>query len=241
MNNSSAPSKDISQLRKTTQYLMPNKLDDFNDGEVYNIYPVTKLDDGKIFNGYTSLAKWIIAQKTVVIDGYVGVLWDLTQEALKKELEWAALKVNFIETAKYLKPEVEIEKLVHPFLGTPTSVWGTKCTLDLKDLYAIGQLTTQQPDDNYDINIIIGTGATLAGWNAPIIYIDVPKNEIQFRMRAGSVNNLGSSRLIEPAQMYKRFYFVDWVLCSAHKKAILPKIAIVADGQWGTDINWEVF
>jgi mannose-6-phosphate isomerase class I len=238
MNNSSTSSKDITQLRKTTQYLMPDKLDDFNDGEVYNIYPVTKLDDGKIFNGYKSLAKWIIAQKTVVIDGYLGVLWDITKKVLKTELEWANLKVNFIETANYLKSGEEIEKLVHPFLGTPTSVWGTKCTIELKDLFNADQLKAQQPDDNYDINILIGTGATLANWNAPIIYIDVPKNEIQFRMRAGSVNNLGSSRLIEPAQMYKRFYFVDWVLCSAHKKAILPKIAIVADGQWGTDINW---
>jgi mannose-6-phosphate isomerase class I len=238
MNNSSAPSKDLTQLRKTTQYLMPDKLDDFNDGEVYNIYPVTKLDDGKIFNGYASLAKWIITQKTVVIDGYSGVLWDITKEALKAELEWAGLKINFIETANYLKSGEEIEKLVHPFLGTSTSVWGTKCTLELKDLFNADQLKAQQPDDNYDINIIIGTGAALANWNAPIIYIDVPKNEIQFRMRAGSVTNLGSTKLTEPAQMYKRFYFVDWVLCSAHKKATLQKIAIVVDGQWGTDINW---
>lgn len=238
MNNSIAPSTHIDQLRKTTQYLMPNKLDDFNDGEVYNIYPIAKLDSGKIFNGYNSLAKWIIEQKTVVIEGYSGVLWDITKNALKIQLEWAGLKVNFIETAKYLKPEVEIEKLVYPFLGTPSSVWGTKCTLGLQDLFRIDQLKAQQPDDNYDINIIIGTGAALANWDAPIVYIDVPKNEIQFRMRAGSVTNLGSTKLIEPAQMYKRFYFVDWVLCSELKKAILPEIAIVADGQWGTDINW---
>lgn len=217
---------------------MPPQLADFNDGEAYNIYPVTKLAAGKIFNGYTSLSKWVIDQKTVIIEGYPGVLWGITKDALRAEIEAAGLKVNFIETANYLKPSAEIEKLVQPFLGTPTSVWGTKCTLELSDLYNIDQLTAQQPDHNYDINIVIGTGATLASWNAPIIYIEVPKNEIQFRMRAGAVNNLGSDILHEPAQMYKRMYFVDWVLCSALKKNILDKISIIADGQWGTDINW---
>jgi mannose-6-phosphate isomerase class I len=224
------------QMRKTTQYLMPNTLPDVKDGEVYNIYPVTKLAPGKIFNGYGSLAKWIIEQKTVVIDGFGGVIWDATKNALQAEIEHAGLNANFIDIADYFKSSEEIEELVQPFLGTPTSVWGTKCTLELADLFELANIPS--PDKNSDINIVIGTGAALAGWDGPIVYIDVPKNEIQFRMRAGSVGNLGTDKIIEPAQMYKRFYFVDWVLCNAHKKGILNKIAVVADGQWATDINW---
>jgi hypothetical protein len=38
--------------------------------------------------------------------------------------------------------------------------------------------------------------------------------------------------------MYKRYYFVDWVLLNQHKKALLDRIAIVADGQWPMTINW---
>ncbi|MFD2144055.1 class I mannose-6-phosphate isomerase [Mucilaginibacter antarcticus] len=227
---------DINTMRKTTQYLMPATLPDVKDGEEYNIYPVTKLASGKIFNGYDSLAKWIIAQTTVVIDGFSGVIWDVTKDALQAALETAGLNVNFIDTADYYKSSAEIEKLVEPFLGTPTSVWGTKCTLQLADFFDFTSVPS--PDKNADINIIIGTGAALAGWDAPIVYIDMPKNEIQFRMRAGSVGNLGTDAHIEPAQMYKRLYFVDWVLCNAHKKAILNKIAVIADGQWATDINW---
>lgn len=226
------------QLRKTTQYLMPDKLPDFNDGEVYNIYPVTNLPDGKIFNGYASLAQYIAQQKTVVIDGYGGVWWGLVKNALKAELENAGLTVNFIETSKHLKSSEIIETLVQPFLGTPSSVWGTKCTLQLQDLFDIDQLKAGQPDGAFDINIIIGTGAALAGWDASLIYIDVPKNEIQFRMRAGTATNLGSPEIKEPAQMYKRFYFVDWVLCSAHKKELLNKIDVIADGQWPDTITW---
>jgi mannose-6-phosphate isomerase class I len=226
------------ELRKTTQYLMPVKFNDVTDGEVYNIYPATKLAGGKIFNGYASLAKWIIDQKTVVIDGFGGVLWNITKDALQAEIENTGLKVNFVETAGYLKSTDKIEKLMQPFLGTSTSVWGTKCTVELKDLYTLDKAAS--PDKNFDINILIGTGAALANWEAPIVYIDVPKNEIQFRMRAGVVSNLGTDKHIEPAQMYKRFYFVDWVLCNAHKKAILHKIAVIADGQWATDINWMI-
>lgn len=244
MNNTfAAPSSETqaqlaAQLRKTTQYLMPDKLPDFNDGEVYNIYPVTKLPDGKIFNGYASLAQYIAQQKTVVIDGFGGVWWRLVKNTIKAELEKMGFTVNIIPVSKFLKPSEDIEALVQPFLGTPTSVWGTKCTLQLQDLYDITSLKNKQPDQTFDINILIGTGAALAGWAAPLIYIDVPKNEIQFRMRAATITNLGSRQIQKPAQMYKRFYFVDWVLCNAHKKALLNKIDVIADGQWPDTITW---
>jgi hypothetical protein len=62
------------EWRKTAQFLMPAKLDaDFNTKGGYNIYPACALGEGKIFNGFDSLAKYIIGQKTVVIDGYAGV------------------------------------------------------------------------------------------------------------------------------------------------------------------------
>jgi mannose-6-phosphate isomerase class I len=230
------PTSTNKQMRKTTQYLMPPQLPAVKDGEVYNIYPVAPLGSGKIFNGYAGLAQWIIEQKTVVIDGFGGVIWDATKKALQAELERAGVKVNFIDTANYFKSAEDIEQLVQPFLGTPTSVWGTKCTLQLADLFDLSNIPS--PDESSEVNIIIGTGAALARWDAPVVYIDMPKNEIQFRMRAGSVGNLGTDKVLEPAQMYKRFYFVDWVLCNAHKKAILNKIAVIADGQWATDINW---
>jgi mannose-6-phosphate isomerase class I len=240
--NSTSPTFDNNaadlQLRKSTQFLMPHKLSDNKDGEVYNIYPVTNLGSGKIFNGYASLAEWIIGQKTVVIDGYEGVLWDIVKTSLQSQIADAGLKVNFIETAAYLKSEEDIETLVQPFLGATTSVWGTKCTLKLSDLYELDKLIAQSPDKEYDVNIVIGTGAALANWGAPVIYIDLPKNELQFRMRAGSAGNLGTTKTNEPFLMYKRFYFVDWVLCNEHKKAILNKIDVIADGQWAGDINW---
>ena len=227
------------QLRKSSQFLMPIKLEqDRPINCIYNIYPVCSLGENKIFNGYGSLALWIIEQKTVIIDGYTGVFWDKIQSALLQHMTNAGLKVNWINTAHYLKPKSEIETMVKPFLGEPDSVWGTRCLLELKDLYEMELLTARLPDDQCDINILFGPAASLVNWDAPIIYIDLPKNELQYRMRAGSVTNIGSDRLYEPFLMYKRFYFVDWVLLNRHKKEILDKISVIADGQWIDDINW---
>ncbi|OOQ57749.1 class I mannose-6-phosphate isomerase [Mucilaginibacter pedocola] len=225
-------------LRKTSQFLMPAQLDAGLDADGgYNIYPAASLGGGKIFSGFASLAKYIIAQKTVVIDGYGGVFYESIQHQLQDCFADAGLNVNWIRTEELLKPAAEIEAMVQPFLGETESVWGTKATISLSDFYD-KTITTQVADSNYDINIIIGPGAALSGWDVPVVYIDVPKNEIQFRMRAGSITNLGADEMSEPFQMYKRFYFVDWVVLNEHKKAILNKIAVMADGQWPDTINW---
>jgi mannose-6-phosphate isomerase class I len=230
------------RLRKTTQYLMPAHLPKQPAVEEgYNIYPVCALGNKKIFNGYASLADWIAGQKIVRIDGYVGVFWEKLQESINLCLMEKGLTANWINTADYLKSAADIEELAAPFLGTENAVWGTRCTLTLADLYDTEKLTATTPDQNASINIIIGPGAALASWNAAILYVDLPKNELQFRMRAGTVKNLGATTLAAPFLMYKRFYFVDWVLLNNHKKVILNQIAAIADGQWPDTINWMYY
>jgi mannose-6-phosphate isomerase class I len=226
-------------LRKTAQYLMPAHItDQAAIKEGYNIYPAFSLGANQIFNGYDTLTDWIIAQKTIVIEGYAGVFWDQVQEAISDRLTKKGLTANWINTSDYLKPVAMVDELVAPFLGTEEAVWGTKCTLTLADLYEIEKLNTAAPDEQAALNIIIGPGAALAGWEAPVLYIDLPKNELQFRMRAGAIHNLGAAGLTEHFKMYKRFYFVDWVLLNKHKKAILNDIVVMADGQWPEQINW---
>ncbi|UOE51099.1 class I mannose-6-phosphate isomerase [Mucilaginibacter sp. SMC90] len=227
-----------SELRKTQQFLMPAQLTaPFRQAEGYNIYPTAVLETGKIFSGFDSLVAFIAGHKAILIDGYVGVFWERIKEGLQQCLADRGLNVNWIYTADYLKDSDEIDRLVGPFLGEYSSVWGTRTTLSLADLFTEG-LNTQKPDANSDVNIIIGPGAALADWEAPVIYLDIPKNEIQFRMRAGSITNLGAKAPDEPFQMYKRFYFVDWVILNNHKKAILDRLSIIADAQWPETINW---
>jgi len=228
-----------SGLRKTAQYLMPPTLPEIPDvTEGYNIYPVAGLGSNKIFSGYYSLTQWIISQKNVVIDGYGGVFWDKIQQEITDWLAKEGLSANWINTSDYLKTAQEIDQLVAPFLGLHSSVWGTKCTLVIADWYRVNELRAILPDQNAAVNIMIGPAAALANWGTAILYIDLPKNELQFRMRAGTINNLGASSLDAHSRMYKRFYFVDWVVFNKHKKTILSRINVMADGQWPDHINW---
>jgi mannose-6-phosphate isomerase class I len=226
-------------LRKTTQFLMPEKLQEPEHApDAYQIYPACALGAGYIHHGFNSLSAWIAEHKTVIIDGYIGIFWDKIQAALQQHLQETDMQVHWIVTTDFLKPAAVIDSMLEPFLGTYESVWGTRCTLSLQDFYDLPALQNQHPDSATDINIIIGPGAALAGWQAPVIYIDLPKNELQFRMRAGAITNLGSERVFDPFYMYKRFYFVDWVLLNQHKKALLQRIDVIADGQQLNEINW---
>src|SRR6185437_4446238 len=215
--------------RKSTQELLPTKVETIEqkDGE-YDLYPFYSLGRGKIFSDYELLSKWMVNRKVVIIDGFHGNDWSTIRENLAKCFKKMYKKVLWYETSAFLKDEAEIEKLVIPYLGEKDSVWGTKTELRLEDFYDMKTLqSVNSKVDGYDLVIFIGTGATLSGWRAPIVYVDLPKNEVQYRMRAGFGNNIGASKNADWTSVYKRLYFVDWVVLKEHRKEIKNKIAIV--------------
>lgn len=229
-------------IRKASQELLPSNTHQFVQKSLdYNIYPFHQLGDGKIFSGYAALSEWIITQKTVLIDGYSGILWDLVKSSLDKEFEKMNIQVRWVQSVTYLKTENALNELIDPFLGTVDAVWGTKTSLVLEDLFQIEDFKKVKPDPAAEINIVIGTGAALLDWQASLIYFDLPKNEVQYRMHAGSITNLGKTKPEESAQMYKRFYFVDWVLLNEHKKNIIDRITVIVDGQNLDIVNWAMF
>lgn len=225
------------EYRKTKQYLLPDNKPAVTEGK-YDIYPAFSLDKDHISEGFESLASVIYKHKNVTIDGYGGVLFNDFREKLEVVLKKTGIKCSWINSSNYLKSPGVINEMIAPFTGSDDALFGKRTSLVLEDFFDLQKLTDLSPDLNADVNIISGTGASLAGWPGLLIYIDLPKNEIQFRSRAGSIKNLGASAPADPKEMYKRFYFVDWIVLNRHKKNLLPYINVMVDGQNPENPKW---
>jgi len=223
--------------RKTSQYLLPDFKPEANSGS-YDIYPSFQLEDGIISAGFESLAEVILKHRNVTIDGYGGVFFDHFREKLDVIFRKRGINPSWINSIDYLKNPDEINRMIEPYLGGDDPLFGKRTSLVLEDFFNLSKLKELARGQSADLNIIVGTGASLAGWPGLLIYIDLPKNEIQFRSRAGSVINLGAASPSDPKEMYKRFYFVDWVVLNSHKKNLLPYINIIVDEQNPENPKW---
>lgn len=224
--------------RESSQPLLPANISLANtENNTYNPFPYHSLGDEKIFSGYTSLCDWIIAHGTVLIDGYGGVFFEEVYKQIQFEFAERGLVANWHFMTDYLKSELEIDELVSPFLNKSEDVWGKRTSLALSELFR-SDLQSILPDYEYELNIVIGIGAGLLNWDCPVAYFDIPKNEIQYRMRAGTALNIGKSNSEIPTAMYKRFYFVDWVMLDQHRNQLLHRVEVVADAQQSQDLNW---
>ena len=249
------------ERRKTSQSLMPMRV----DGEAnvssqmgagtreaggYDMYPSFNIGDNKIFTGYDSLGQWMATRREVMIEGFPGVDWELVRAGLSGYFAKNNIRVCWYDTNDFEKSPEAIGALVKPFIGEPGEVWGKRADLSLSDLYDVTAIQQLDRSTGADLHVIVGTGAAYAGWTS-LIYIDIPKNEIQYRMRAGQRVSLTVAGPRNPAgddgagvqplsnaEIYKRLYFVDWVLNKKHRQRIYPAIDVVVDGQWGDDISW---
>jgi predicted NBD/HSP70 family sugar kinase/mannose-6-phosphate isomerase class I len=207
--------------------------------EAYDIYPTHSLGKNKIYTGYQSLMKVIRKQDygKITIDGSIGTIWDEVITQLNHEFTAAGINVSWYCIDAASKTEGSIASMLEGFLGGDDPLFGFNYTGTLKNFFdeeSLDRITSNEKT----ISIIYGTGAALAGWEGPLIYIDQPKNEIQFRSRAGSISNIGASKSEDAKKMYKRFYFVDWPVCNKHKKDLLPKLSVIVDGQRPETITW---
>ncbi len=224
------------RYRQTDQLLLPVEKPAFS-AQGYDVYPTFKLEPGCIHTSFESLADWIVTNEKVVIDGYVGVQWEQFVNNLNLQFIRKGVLVNWLCVDAAWKDEKEINALVEPYLGGDDPIFGKVYPGELSDFFDRERLKKLQPKMP-GITILYGCGAALAKWNSPLIFLDVAKNEIQFRSRAGKVCNLGAWQPISPKSQYKRFYFVDWVVLNKHKQQFLSSIAILVDEQRIDEITW---
>lgn len=220
----------MTQYRESTQEPAPARHEPGAPGK-YDIYPSFPIGPGRIGLGFDALAGRIIVAgvSTVIIDGFVGVLWERLASSLGSALTKQGVQARFYPVDRALKSEEEILRLIAPFLGGDDPLFGRRCTLPLGAFFDPLLLTSPPPQAG--LSIIYGTGAALVPLKALLLYVDVPKCEAQFRARAGSFTNLGARGPLTPKQMYKRMYFVDWPVLNRHRAALLPDIELLIDAQ----------
>jgi mannose-6-phosphate isomerase class I len=209
---------------------MPARRQETAPGQ-YDIYPSFSLGAGQIAAGFDALAQQLAGARQVTVDGYPGVLWDDFRARLHAALHRLGVRVAWRNVEEALKPTSAIDALVAPYLGGDDPIFGFRYPGTLGDFFDAAALGAFQPDSDADLTVLYGCGAALAGWPGPLVYVDVPKNEIQFRQRAGSVTCLGAATALDPKSAYKRSYFVDWVAANRHKCDLCSRIDWIVDAQ----------
>ncbi len=218
--------------------------------EGYDIWPAFRLGEGLIHAGYRSMAERLLEHSVVIFDGYTGVSWNRFKDEFMTVAGENGIRVRWIQTDHFLKPEKVIMEMTSPWSGGDDPLFGKICELNLADFFKMEDLTAVTPDPDSDINILAGPGASLAGWEGLTVYADIPKNELQYRAREGAVTNLGIraqegfvtypgiKKLSGPKEMYKRSYFIDWPVLNRHKAAILGSVNLIVDAQRDDNPVW---
>jgi mannose-6-phosphate isomerase class I len=204
----------------------------------YDIYPALDLGSGQIEAGFPALAQRLAGERCLVVDGYPGVLWEDFRERLTAALDDLGVRTHWISMARAFKPAAAIAAMLVPFLGGDDPVFGFRFPGQLADFFEPAAVAALQPVSAAGLSILYGCGAALAQWPGPLVYVDVPKNEIQFRQRAASVTCLGAAQALDAKTAYKRSYFVDWVAANRHKLALHEQIDWVVDGQRPDEITF---
>lgn len=208
--------------------------------ERYRLYPTSPLPDAPIEPGWAAVAARfapVLAQGgTVLLDGVVGVLWERLRADVAAALAAAGMHPVWSDVREAMLDEERLERLLRPYLGDDP-LFGKRYPGTLGDLFDPERLQALARDAaGPEPRIVFGPGAALAAASftepgAFLAYVEVPKNEIQYRSRAGSVSNLGKAGAEDPKAMYKRFYFVDWPLCARHQERLLPALDLMIDAQ----------
>ena len=188
----------------------------------YDKYPSTQTD-GMAILGWEKITTVLKDQwsnyPVWAIDLYVGTYEQDFMQAFQN------LGRTIIDTRSLMRPEEELLSLTERFI-TDDVLFGYLSNINLfeyfdpdkveglKDRIAAGEPL-----------IVIGTGAAcFVPADAPVVYADMARWEIQQRFRRHEVKALGIDNSQEgPSLQYKRGYFNDWVICDRHKDQLIQK------------------
>ncbi len=193
----------------------------------YDKFPATDVE-GRAWVGWDAIGDRLTAalrhtNPLVVFDTYHGV--DMREIAAALHRIWPA--ADLIAAADLLRDEETIRRMTAPYV-TDDELFGFLSPLTLGDLFDPERLAAarERIRARRGTTVVYGCGAALVAPRADLVlYADMPRWEIQQRMRARTARALGVDNSDEsPARQYKRGYFNDWPILDDHKKGLYHRV-----------------
>lgn len=171
----------------------------------------------------------------IIIDCYPGVDTAL----LKKQLASAFADASFIDAERACIDHDAAQAMIARNL-TDDRVFGIMSHFRMEDFFDAVRLAKLREEaarllQENGMVVLIGTGALYAAGElrehpaALAVYADMPRWEIQLRMRAGMSNWLAENPSEDMLRKYKRGYFVEWRTADRHKKEFFGRIDFFLD------------
>ncbi|PSN06864.1 class I mannose-6-phosphate isomerase [Siccibacter turicensis] len=199
-------------------------------------------------------------QPEVLIQGYNNQAWQGWESivaALKTRLALANKTVLVIDCYPGVRLE-EIETRLLPSLNASAifnvelsrhdeHILQTLLAHNLTDDRVFGVLSCHQLPEFFDntrmealrqqiaavptgLVVVYGPGASLAHDGDILVYADLPRWEIQQRMRSGELGNWGAANQHEDMlRRYKRAFFIEWRVFDRHKTPLLKRADFLLD------------
>ncbi|HEC2558951.1 class I mannose-6-phosphate isomerase [Raoultella ornithinolytica] len=168
------------------------------------------------------------SRTVLVVDCYPGVRLDELEQRLLPSLN--ATRVLNVESAR------RDQQALHDLLArnlTDDRVFGVLSCHHLEEFFnadKLHQLRQQVDAVTEGLIVIYGPGAALAHPGDVLVYADMPRWEIQQRMRHDGLGNWGADNQDEDIlRRYKRAFFIEWRVFDRHKTPLLKRADYLLD------------
>ncbi len=190
----------------------------------YDKYPATGIE-GDIVVGWDDIlrlfASLLERHGRLAIDCYVGV----REEELLGQLGRLG-DVAVVNVRDLYHDESHVRAMTERFM-TEDVLFGYVTNLELADYFDARKLSAAREDIASSSRpvVVVGTGAGMVLPEAPLVYADMARWELQQRFRRHEVRALGVDNRAEAVSLqYKRGYFNDWRVCDRYKDGLFPRV-----------------
>lgn len=190
----------------------------------YDKYPATGIE-GDIVVGWGDILQLfgslLERHGRLAIDCYVGV----REEELLGQLGRLG-DVAVVNVRDLYHDESRVRAMTERFM-TEDVLFGYVTNLELADYFDARKLSAAREEIASSSRpvVVVGTGAGMVLPEAPLVYADMARWELQQRFRRHEVRALGVDNRGEAVSLqYKRGYFNDWRVCDRYKDGLFHRV-----------------